>query len=78
MRIGGGDQRNESTLVALVVEQNCFAVTWLSKLATFVAVGHRNLQGKLGSIDGSAVQGNTSLHQCSQHGEESSTWAGDR
>ena len=76
--IGRGNERNQTTLVALVVHQHRLAVTCLTKLASFVAVGHGNLQSELGGIDSSAVERNASLHQRAEHGEEATTWAGNR
>ena len=75
--IGGSNQGNQTTLVALIVQQHRFLFTFLGKLATLIGIGHRNLKSDFGRIDTGTIEGNASLHKRSQHGEETATWAFD-
>ena len=77
LSIGRGKERNETTLVALVIQQHGFFLAGVGELAALVAVGHRNLQTNLGSVDAGTIEGDTSLNQGSQHGEETTPGAGN-
>ena len=75
--IGAGDARDQTALVALVVEQYLLTAVWSIKLPALISVRDCNLKRNLHGIHTRAVERNTALNQCAEHGEEASSRAGN-
>jgi len=77
LRISGGNARDETALVALIVEQNRFFARFSGKLAALVTVGHGNLKSHFGCVHGRAIERHPALNECAEHGEETTTGTGN-
>ena len=78
-RVRGGEARQQTALVTLVVEQHDLAVADpVGELATLGGVTDGDGQGELGRDGGGAIQRDPALHEGADHGEEAATGARDR